>query len=335
MSDRPRVSVVMAVYNRADYLPQALASIRWQTFTDWECVCVDDGSTDDTPRVLAGFAAADPRFRVLRQENSGVAIALTRGDAAARGEWIARMDSDDVAVPTRLEKQLAFVDANPDCVGLGGAVLLTDPTGAPLGRSSYATEHETIEREMLSGRGQTIAHPTLFFRRAVIDRVGSYRAEYEAAHDPDFIVRLATAGRLANLSEVLLLYRQHPGNFCRTRQVEIARQMIDVVREAHEARGLDFDPEVARSMAVIRKPTPVLGKWARQAARHGYPRTAIRLARQLVATDPVSVYTARVVAEVALRIAIATARGRRGESIDLPDWRAWDCPRAAPSSCAA
>ena len=110
-------------------------------------MCVDDGSTDDTSRVLAGFVAADPRFRVLRQENSGVAIALTRGDAAARGEWIARMDSDDVAVPTRLEKQLAFVDANPDCVGLGGAVMVTDPTGAPLGRSSYATEHEAIERE--------------------------------------------------------------------------------------------------------------------------------------------------------------------------------------------
>lgn len=323
--DRPTVSVVMAVYNRAEYLPEALASIRWQTFTDWECVCVDDGSTDATAQILADFADADPRFRILRQENAGVATALARGDAAARGEWIARMDSDDVAMPERLERQLAYARQRPDCVGLGGAVLLTDPNGAPIGRSSYATDHEEIERRMLAGGGDTIAHPTLFYRRSAIEQIGTYRTEYEAAHDADFLIRLARAGRLANLPEVLLRYRQHPGNFCRVRHAEIRAQTADLVREAYAERGL---PEPVELIASFRQPTrqsPLFGKWARLAARNGHHATAWRLWRQQAKSLPASFYTARVALEVAIRNTIATLSGKRAEDAICPDWREWDC----------
>ncbi|MEO0716860.1 MAG: glycosyltransferase family A protein, partial [Planctomycetota bacterium] len=157
----PRVSVVMAVHNAADYLPQALASLRWQTITDWECVAVDDGSTDGSADVLHRFAERDARFRVMSQAKAGITAALTLGDAAARCDTIARMDSDDVALPTRLERQLGHLESHPECVGVGAQVMLIDPTGAPIGVAPHATEHAEIERRLLAAEGGTIAHPTL------------------------------------------------------------------------------------------------------------------------------------------------------------------------------
>lgn len=328
---QPAVSIVMAVYNRADYLPQALASLRWQTLTNWECICVDDGSTDATPDVLAAFAAADNRFRILRQENAGVVAALDRGDRAARADWIARMDSDDVALPERLERQRAYVEEHPDVVGLGGNVLMVDPEGASIGLGNYALSHAEIEQHLLAGRGETIAHPTLFYRRDLLERIGGHRIEFGPAHDADFLIRLAQHGKLANLEETLLLYRQHPGNLCRVKQAEMTQLLRQVRREAHEARGLpvpaadkDAKPTRARSSTLV-------GKWARLAARHGNVATAWRLLKQQITSDPFSPYTARITAEVILRGAIAAASGKRGHRIELPDWRAWDCPVGADS----
>lgn len=328
-SNSPRVSVVMAVHNRADYLPEALASIRWQTLSDWECVCVDDGSTDDTPQVLARFAAADPRIRVLRQEKAGITAALTRGDAAAKSNLIARMDSDDVALPERLELQLQYLHAHPDCVGVGGQAMLIDPSGAPIGPASYSTDHEEIERRLLAGHGSTIAHPTLCFRKQAAEAVGGHRSEFEWAHDTDLMVRLAHYGRLANLPETVLLYRQHPGNSCRTHHAEVRAQVLGLLKDAHAQRGQSLPQELEAAFTGDTKQTPLTGKWARRAARNGYLSTAWNLYSELANQAPLSWYTTRVGVELVLRSLIAMGTRHRGVPISVPDWQAFDAPQRA------
>jgi len=323
-SPTPRVSVLLPVHNAGEYLAPALASLRWQTFADWEAICVDDGSTDGSPEVLAAFARADPRFRVVRQEKAGLVAALNRGLADVRGEWIARMDGDDLATPDRFAKQVAFAEAHPECVAFGAAVRLVDPTGAPLGAMGYPDDHDAIEHNLLTSGGGTIAHPTLFVRRDAVEAAGPYRHEYETVQDADFLLRLARVGRLSNLPDELLLYRQHPKNYCRVHHASIRRQMRELLEAAHDERGLALPADLARRLERPPRTSPLVGKWARRAARSGYLRTAARLAAQQAAAKPLSVYTARVAVEVGLRSLAALATGRRGEPLRLPDWRLWD-----------
>lgn len=325
MNTAPTISVVMAVHNSGLYLRQALASIRWQTFTDWECICVDDGSTDDTPQILADFAAVDSRFRIFRQEQSGIVAALTLGDEAAKSNIIARMDSDDVALPNRLEKQLNFLRQNPDCVGVGANVQLIDPSGSPIETSQYASQHEEIEHRLINALGSTLAHPTLMMRNDVADAAGGHRSEYAWCHDADLLMRMSLLGRLANLQEVLLLYRQHPKNSCTTKKKEIRIELRSLLREQHEVRGLAMPFQLDASLAKPKKQSSMVGKWARRAARNGFYRTALNLWREQIRLDPLSLETARISAETLLRSGMSFLSGKRGKAIETPDWREWDC----------
>ena len=115
----PTVSVVMPVYNTEAYLADAIGSILAQTFTDWELICVDDGSSDCSLDVLRRYERADSRIRVISRSNTGVARARNEGMALARGRYIAAMDSDDVALAERLRRQVDYMESDPECVGLG------------------------------------------------------------------------------------------------------------------------------------------------------------------------------------------------------------------------
>src|ERR1700730_9938332 len=115
----PRISVLMPVFNNDRYIVEAVESILNQTVTDFEFVIVDDGSTDQTGTILAGYESRDPRIRGIRQKNGGIVSALNSGMAFCRGEYIARMDSDDISEPNRFSLQMDYLDNNPDCV-VGG-----------------------------------------------------------------------------------------------------------------------------------------------------------------------------------------------------------------------
>src|SRR5205823_4798077 len=125
----PVISVVMPVYNAASYVADAVKSIMAQTFDDFEFIAVNDGSTDRSEAILNEFARADRRIRVISRANTGIVGALNDGIAAAEAELIARMDADDVSSPQRLQRQLAYMQAHPECVALGGRVIGTDPYG--------------------------------------------------------------------------------------------------------------------------------------------------------------------------------------------------------------
>lgn len=237
----PLISVVMPVYNAARYLPAALASILAQTERDFEIIAVDDGSTDGSKTVLDRYAARDLRVRVVSRPNTGIVGALNDGIAAAKGEFVARMDADDFSLPVRFEKQVAHLRSHPDCVCIGSAFLYIDAAGGYLKECIRATSHATIERELLSGNGGIIIHPAAMFRRAAIEQAGRYREKAQWIEDLDLYLRLARVGTLANLPEVLFHYRFHEQSVNFTRNQGRHERKLAILAEAHSARGLPFD----------------------------------------------------------------------------------------------
>lgn len=321
---RPLISVVLPVYNGERFLRQTLASLRWQSIANWEAVCVNDGSTDGSLRLLRDYAALDPRFRVVDQPNGGIVAALNRGLAEARAEWIARLDGDDIALPHRLQTQLEFVRRQPATTLVGSAVTTIDPEGDVLRTLPCVTDHNAIVAALLAGEAP-IAHPTVLVRRDAVLAAGGYRAEYEWVEDADLWLRLARDGRLANLAEPLVRYRLHAGSVCWTRRAEQTQRLAQLLLEARAERGLPPLPQRDSSLRSLSDPR---GKWARQAARDGRIATAAKWVGRLAAENPFAPTVWRVAAESAVRGVFAAALGRRKRLAVLPDWRAFDCSTA-------
>lgn len=214
MNKNPRVSVLMPVYNGERYLRKAVESILNQTFTDFEFIIVDDGSTDNTWQILQGYVANEPRIVLVRNEtNIGLAGSLNKGLGLARGEYISRMDADDVSLPERLAAQVAFLDEHPEVGVVGCAVHLIDADGSPMRVRRYPTMHGSILWALCFHT--PLAHPTVVFRKAVVERVGGYDAASLANEDRDLWQRLSSVTRFANLPQVYLLYRRHPDKVSR------------------------------------------------------------------------------------------------------------------------
>ena len=228
-----RISVLLPVYNVERYVAEALASIQAQSFTDLEIVVVDDGSTDGTLSVVEQMACRDPRIHVVRPpRNLGLPAALNFGLAFCRASLIARMDGDDVALPTRLEKQLRFLEENPDIALVGCATLAIDESGRPipgLGVSSKPTSQDAILRT--ASLAPPCSHIWLA-RREVYEKLSGYR-DISVAEDFDFLLRAITAGfRISNIAEPLMLIRARAGNISwRLEQRKAHDYIVDLYRE--------------------------------------------------------------------------------------------------------
>lgn len=258
----------MPVYNGERYLRPAVESILAQTFTDWELVAVDDGSRDGSLSILQEYAARDPRVRVVSRPNTGIVGALNDGLAAARGELIARMDADDVAMPERLAKQVAFLDANPGHVMVGSQVMLIDPEGADLcPKRDTEYTHEAIDQAHLNHRWPLV-HPTILVHKSAMDRVGGYRTKYEWLEDLDLFLRLAEVGRIESLRDVLLRYRLHTGSVCHTREKDQDAVRPALYAEVFQRRGMPALPlrprqsEDGRTLGSPGQRDRVWGWWA-------------------------------------------------------------------------
>ena len=195
----PAISVLMPVYNAELYVAEAVESVLAQTFTDFELITIDDGSTDRSSRILEGYAGLDSRIRLVSRPNTGIVGALNEGASMARGEIIARMDADDVSLPERFAKQFEYLLAHPDCDAAGSRVLLIDPEGAPICEINEERSHEEIDRAHMSRRTGAITHPAAMMRSEALHAVGGYRQECLWAEDFDLFLRMAEIGRLANL----------------------------------------------------------------------------------------------------------------------------------------
>jgi len=207
MSTSPALSVLMPAYNAAIHLDAAIRSVLEQSFTDFELIVVNDGSSDDTVAILSRFAS-DSRLRVVHNEcNLGLIATLHRGLAQCRAPLIARMDADDICDSQRFERQLAFLRNRPDIDMVGGAIRFFGNIAEP-NVFQFPTTHEAIHPAMLFFC--PLAHPTLMFRRELVER-GLFRYDDEFRHAEDYHLwsRLILQVHVANLPELVLHYRLH------------------------------------------------------------------------------------------------------------------------------
>jgi len=279
--------VLMPVYNGEPYLDASIGSILSQTFTDFEFIIVDDGSTDRSLQIIEQFQRRDARIRALSRPNTGIVGALNDGLAIAQGELIARMDADDVAYPPRLERQVAFLDVHPECVAVGAQVRCIDRDGNPVD-SGYRVpfDHTEIhEHWHLQGIGGGIPHPTAMLRCAAIRQIGGYRQLI--AEDHDLFVRIAEVGRLANLPDVLLDYRIHPQGLSQLHRQRLVLNSCATAVAAHRRRG-------TRPSAALHR------RYAAAALALGDFRTARRQACLGVAARPFSRKSWRLIPEILL-----------------------------------
>jgi glycosyltransferase involved in cell wall biosynthesis len=232
----PRVSVLTTVYNGMPYLPKAVESILNQTFVDFDYIIVDDGSNDSTPEYLASLT--DPRIKVITQSNTGTGPAAQHGLTYCTGEYIARMDADDYSLSTRLEEQVAYMDAHPE-VGLLGCQMA--PMGDKgVGRSlEMPTNHEKIFSDMMAGR-HGIAHSCLLIRATRLREVGGYWT-LPLQDEWDMTLKVGEISKLANLDKVLFYYRVHSGSLNGTGMRRM-RFSIDYSIECARRRQQDLAP---------------------------------------------------------------------------------------------
>ena len=202
----PRVSVLMSAYNSEKYIAAAIESILTQTFTDFEFVIINDGSTDRTPEIVAEYAARDKRIKFIdNRTNAGLIAALNQGLDFCRGEYIARMDSDDISLPTRFQIQTEYLDAHPEC-GVVGAWI--KKFGPGVKSDEYFKYPEQMKILDFLVHGNQVAHPCTMIRREILTRHNiKYNPEYKYAEDYAFWVEIVKYAEIHNIQTVLLNYR--------------------------------------------------------------------------------------------------------------------------------
>lgn len=255
----PRVSVVMPVYNGERFIAESVRSVLASELADLELLVLDDGSTDRSVVTAHEAAAGDVRLRVISLPHGGVAAARNAGLREARAPLIANLDADDVMLPQRLTKQVAFLDAHPEYVGIGSRALVIDAHGIPKRVGVRLFTHEEIDGAHMEGRGGAVWNPTMTFRKDVALRVGGYLdGLHTTGEDHDLWLRMAEVGKLANLPEVLIRYRIHGRNVSLS-AADRERRLAVTLETLHRA--------FARRGITDRTPTKIAGPAPRTAER--------------------------------------------------------------------
>lgn len=226
----PRVSVLMSVYNDADYLPTAVDSILTQTFSDFEFIIINDASTDGSTEILT--AIDDSRVILLHNEqNIGLTRSLNRGLAIAQGEYIARMDSDDIATPQRLAESVAWLDAHPHVGLLSGNATLIDPKNEVVRSPAYLhhAPHGYLRWALLWAN--RIYHMTVVLRKSVLDAHNLvYDPAYNTIEDHELWLRMAHVTSLYRSQEIWVQHRINPSGVSHRRREEQLRLQLEIIR---------------------------------------------------------------------------------------------------------
>jgi glycosyltransferase involved in cell wall biosynthesis len=283
----PLISVNMPAYNAGRHIAAAIESVLAQTLDDLEVVVVDDGSADDTAAIVGRLRDSDPRVRLMSRPNTGVVGARNDALRASVGEFIAVLDSDDIARPDRLERQIDHLREHPDCLAVGSPALVIDNDGDPLACWFPPLPPDLIDEVNLAGdRAAALCHSSVTMRREAVLRVGGYREPYATAEDLDLWLRLAEVGRLASLDEALVEYRMHPANIGATQARRQRAAAEAAIADARRRRGLPpADPRPPMREAIPADPAESYG-WMALGA--GHSATARKYARARLARRPLS-----------------------------------------------
>lgn len=221
----PLVSIIMLTYNRAPFIAKAITSILAQTYQNWELIILDDGSTDNTAAVVAGFS--DNRIRYLRDTvNKGLYARRSESLSHVTGDYVAILDSDDYWTDAdKLTAQVAYLMKHPSCVVVGTFITLIDEHDATVGNNSYYTDDATIRRQIL-WRNQ-FANSSVLMRRSALLKTTGYQ-NYAPCEDYELFLQLGHHGTFGNLPRHSLAYRVHGGGES-ARKAKVARQSLRVI----------------------------------------------------------------------------------------------------------
>ncbi|MBI5326761.1 MAG: glycosyltransferase [Deltaproteobacteria bacterium] len=243
----PKVTVLMSVYNDERYVSQAIESILKQTFTDFEFLIINDGSTDSTSCILEQYAQKDNRIKVVHQENIGLTKSLNKGLKIAVGEYIARMDADDISLMHRLQRQVELLDEHSDIAVLGSWAQIIDEKGDVVSEYCPALSPVLLRWRLLFGN--CLLHSTVMFRKDVIIRAGGYPEDCMIAQDYDLWAKLAFVAEIYQLSAVLIQYRQNKKAISfrlYDKQVETSIRVVQ--RNILEFFKMDVSMELAKAL---------------------------------------------------------------------------------------
>ena len=201
----------MSCYNASQYLPEAIASTLRQTYSDYEFILINDGSTDDTLGIIKRYAKQDHRIIVIDKGNTGLVHSLNVGLDVARGEWIARLDADDISLPDRFEKQLAFLDNSHSVVLVGAGCTLIDEHGTLGPNYHYPSKHNLLVNQICR-YGSPFPHSSAMFHRQTAMSLSGYNPRFVRSQDADLWLRLSEFGEIACLFDPLVKIRKHTSN---------------------------------------------------------------------------------------------------------------------------
>lgn len=236
----PKVSVILPAYNAEKYIKEAVDSILSQTFGDFELIVINDCSKDSTEQILLSYT--DPRLvYVKNEENLGVAGTLNKGLKLAKGQYIARMDADDISLPQRIEKQVAYLDSRENTAVLGTA-LERFGEGIPLQTRSFSQDPEQMKVDLFFSCG--LAHPSIMMRNDVIRALGGYDMAFEGLEDYELWCRVAREHQVTTLPEVLFRYRVHPGQVTKNPSEKYLTRIRNLKKRQLEELGMETGGEM-------------------------------------------------------------------------------------------
>ena len=206
MSSLPRVSIILPVYNGQKYIQSSINSLLAQTYADFELIVINDGSTDNTEEIIKKIR--DPRLKIISRPNKGLVKTLNEGIRRAKGEFIARQDADDLSLPTRLEKQISFLDSHHKIGLVGSNYTIIDEEDTELVATDIFTHPDDLSvAEIVSNQ---FGHGSVVMRSSIVRKAKGYNAAVGHVEDYDLFVRMSRLSKIANLPEALYRWRRNP-----------------------------------------------------------------------------------------------------------------------------
>jgi len=290
----PKISVLMPVYNAEKYLAEAVESVLNQTFQDFEFIIIDDGSNDYSLEIIRKYALIDSRIKFFSHENKGLVDTLNEGIDVSKGKYIARMDADDVCLPFRFEKQHEYLESNNDAVVVGSRIMLIDEDGDYLCAMVNIFSHEDIDFSHINNltAGAGVVHPTAIIRRDALVQVGGYNQRYKDAEDIDVWLKLAEIGKIHNLNEILLNYRQHFNSIGYTSRKSQLQSIEYAVVDACIRRQIEspeYQPVLTKDYIKSTK-NNVYVKWGWWALNGKNVNSARKYAKKSILSNPFNIH---------------------------------------------
>ena len=234
----PKVSVIIATFNRESFIAECIESVSKQTFKDWEAIIIDDASTDNTENVVKKYIDADPRIRYYKsQTNQGISRARNKGLKLAKGIYIAALDSDDIWLDEdKLKNQVEFLDTNKDYALIGGGIIYIDKDSKPIKKTLFPIYDSLIRNIIL--QYNPFPHSTVLYRKDVALEVGGYTEEpiksirwNVSCEDYDLWLKIGIKHKFTNTPKAIAGYRVHGGNIARKKRLVIAAVVLELVKK--------------------------------------------------------------------------------------------------------